>query len=44
MAVVYNDESHTFDYVIDILQAAVNCSASVASDFATVIDREVTLS
>ena len=38
---VYNDETHTFDYVIEILQDAVHCSSKRASDFATVIDREV---
>ena len=38
---VYNDETHTFDYVIKVLQRAVSCSASQASDHATIIDREV---
>ena len=41
MTVVYNDEVHTFDFVIDVLQRAVSCSANVASDYATIIDREV---
>ncbi|XP_076803033.1 E3 ubiquitin-protein ligase UBR2-like [Clavelina lepadiformis] len=40
MAVVYNDESHTFDYVIDVLKHAISCSVKIASDFATIIDRE----
>lgn len=43
LTMVYNDETHTFDYVIEILQRAVQCSDNVASDFATIIDREVSV-
>ncbi|XP_078484358.1 E3 ubiquitin-protein ligase UBR2-like [Ciona intestinalis] len=38
--VVFNDESHTFDYVIGVLSHAVQCTNNRAADFATVIDRE----
>ena len=38
--VLYNDESHTFDFVIDILKRALKCDDSEAADFATVVDRE----
>jgi len=41
ITVVYNDETHTFDYVIKVLQRAVSCPANQASDYATIIDREV---
>ena len=41
ITVVYNDETHTFDYVIKVLQRAVSCPPSQASDYATIIDREV---
>nr|CAB3267469.1 E3 ubiquitin-protein ligase UBR2-like [Phallusia mammillata] len=40
VTVVFNDESHTFDQVISTLVQAISCSPSVASDYATLIDRE----
>uniref|UniRef100_A0A2P2HWE1 E3 ubiquitin-protein ligase n=1 Tax=Hirondellea gigas TaxID=1518452 RepID=A0A2P2HWE1_9CRUS len=39
-AVLYNDESHTFDQVIDALERAVKCSKKEAVAFVTFIDRE----
>lgn len=39
--VVYNDELHTYDYVIRTLTGSCSLSTKKASDFATIIDREV---
>ena len=41
VTVVFNDEAHTFDYVINVMKNAINCNSATASDFATIIDREV---
>ena len=38
--VVYNDEVHTFDEVINTLPRAVDCDRDMAIAFATMIDRE----
>lgn len=38
--VVYNDEIHTFDEVIQSLPRAVECDRNTAIGFATLIDRE----
>lgn len=38
--VVYNDESHTYDYVINVLSKCCKCNNKKAADFATIIDRE----
>ncbi|CAG7818357.1 unnamed protein product [Allacma fusca] len=38
--VMYNDETHTFDTVIQTLTRAVDCTKKTAVDFATIIDRE----
>lgn len=38
--VLYNDETHTFDLVIQTLTRALQCSKKDAIEFATTIDRE----
>lgn len=38
--VLVNDESHTFDFVINVLKEALKCTEAMAADFATVVDRE----
>jgi ATP-dependent Clp protease adapter protein ClpS len=38
--VLYNDETHTFDLVIQTLTRALTCSKKDAIEFATTIDRE----
>ncbi|XP_055953214.1 E3 ubiquitin-protein ligase UBR2-like [Argiope bruennichi] len=38
--ILYNDETHTYEQVIDTLTKAINCSKKVAIDYATTIDRE----
>ncbi|XP_070569458.1 E3 ubiquitin-protein ligase UBR2-like isoform X2 [Ptychodera flava] len=37
---LFNDEVHTYDQVIDTLKKAVDCTHKEAVDFATVVDRE----
>lgn len=38
--VLYNDETHTFDTVINTLTRALECTQRDAVDYATMIDRE----
>ncbi|KAG8196917.1 hypothetical protein JTE90_027621 [Oedothorax gibbosus] len=38
--VLFNDETHTYDQVIDTLTKAISCNKKTAMDFATAIDRE----
>ena len=38
---LFNDEVHTYDQVINTLQRAVECTNRQAIDFATIVDREV---
>lgn len=38
--VLYNDETHTFDFVIQTLSRALQCEKKHAMEFATTIDRE----
>lgn len=38
--VLYNDEVHTFDTVINTLTKALNCTKKEAVEFATMVDRE----
>ncbi|XP_054719736.1 E3 ubiquitin-protein ligase UBR2-like [Uloborus diversus] len=38
--VLFNDETHTYDQVIETLGKAISCSKKAAIDFATMIDRE----
>ncbi|ESO96461.1 hypothetical protein LOTGIDRAFT_115669, partial [Lottia gigantea] len=38
--ILFNDEVHTYDQVIQTLQKAVECTEKEAEDFATVVDRE----
>ncbi|GIY02969.1 e3 ubiquitin-protein ligase UBR2 [Caerostris darwini] len=38
--ILYNDETHTYEQVIDTLTKAINCSKKIAIDYATTIDRE----
>jgi len=38
--VLFNDETHTFDVVIQTLTRALGCSKKVAIEYATIIDRE----
>ncbi|XP_036362992.1 E3 ubiquitin-protein ligase UBR2 isoform X2 [Octopus sinensis] len=40
VTILFNDELHTFDQVINTLQKAVDCSAKQAADFSTTVDRE----
>ncbi|XP_039257407.2 E3 ubiquitin-protein ligase UBR2-like isoform X1 [Styela clava] len=40
VTMLYNDELHTFDFVIDILKRALKCDEAIGSDFATIVDRE----
>ncbi|KAK2704905.1 E3 ubiquitin-protein ligase UBR2-like isoform X2 [Artemia franciscana] len=37
---LFNDETHTFEQVIDTLKRAIDCAQKEAVDFATIIDRE----
>ncbi|KAH9509159.1 E3 ubiquitin-protein ligase ubr2 [Bulinus truncatus] len=37
---LYNDEVHTYDQVINILQRAIDCSQRHALEYATIVDRE----
>lgn len=39
-AVLFNDEVHTYEQVIQTLGRAIACSQKEATDFATIIDRE----
>ncbi|CAG0889985.1 unnamed protein product [Darwinula stevensoni] len=39
-AVMFNDETHTYDQVIHTLMRAIECSHKDATDYATMIDRE----
>lgn len=38
--ILYNDETHTYEQVIDTLTKAISCSKKVGIDYATTIDRE----
>ena len=38
--VVYNDEAHTYEYVITTFSQACKCDQKKARDFATIVDRE----
>ncbi|XP_059148021.1 E3 ubiquitin-protein ligase UBR2-like isoform X2 [Physella acuta] len=40
MCMLYNDEVHTYDQVINILQRAVDCNHRQALEYATTVDRE----
>ncbi|XP_022090743.1 E3 ubiquitin-protein ligase UBR2-like [Acanthaster planci] len=37
---LFNDEIHTYEQVIETLKKAVNCTPKEAVDFATIVDRE----
>ncbi|XP_038072010.1 E3 ubiquitin-protein ligase UBR2-like isoform X2 [Patiria miniata] len=37
---LFNDEIHTYEQVIETLRKAVNCTPKEAVDFATIVDRE----
>ncbi|XP_005107156.1 E3 ubiquitin-protein ligase UBR2 isoform X1 [Aplysia californica] len=40
LCMLYNDEVHTYDQVINTLQRAVTCTPRQALDYATIVDRE----
>ncbi|KAL4237392.1 hypothetical protein ACF0H5_002110 [Mactra antiquata] len=40
VCMLFNDEVHTYEQVINALQKSVNCSHKEAVDFATTVDRE----
>lgn len=40
VAVLYNDEIHTYDNVIYALMKSIRCSNKVGTDYATTVDRE----
>ena len=40
VTVVYNDEAHTYEYVIKMFSKACKSDAKKARDFATIVDRE----
>ncbi|GFO34713.1 E3 ubiquitin-protein ligase ubr2 [Plakobranchus ocellatus] len=40
MCMLYNDEVHTYEQVINTLQRAVDCTKRQALDYATIVDRE----
>ncbi|XP_064603615.1 E3 ubiquitin-protein ligase UBR2-like isoform X2 [Liolophura sinensis] len=40
VTMLFNDEVHTYEQVINTLIVAVNCSQKEATDFATIVDRE----
>ncbi|CAL1529462.1 unnamed protein product, partial [Lymnaea stagnalis] len=40
MCMLYNDEVHTYDQVINILQRAIDCTQRQALEYATIVDRE----
>lgn len=40
VAVLYNDETHTYENVIYALVKSINCNKKVATDYATTVDRD----